>query len=106
MAWVEAVCAVALLLGFWTRAAAMVLFALLVGFAGAMISVIARDMEIDCQCFGKLDFFGDGSVTWKSILRNVIFLAVAAPVMVRGAGCLSIDTWWSRRGEAGDPDGS
>lgn len=103
MAWVEAVCALALLLGFWTRAAAMVLFILLIGFAGAMLSVIARGMAIDCQCFGKLDFFGDGEVTWKSILRNVIFMAVAAPVMVRGAGGLGIDTWWARRGES---DGS
>ena len=101
--WLEAVCAIALVLGFWTRAAALILFLALIGFAAALASVVLRGMDISCQCFGK--YFGD-EVTWMSVLRNVVFMAVAAPVMVRGAGTLAIDTWWARRGRAGSPDGS
>jgi len=98
--WIEGVCALALVLGFWARAAALVLFVMLAGFAGALASIVLRGMDVDCQCFGE--YFGDAGVTWMSVLRNVVFMAVAAPVLVRGAGLLAFDTWWARR----DRDGS
>jgi uncharacterized membrane protein YphA (DoxX/SURF4 family) len=96
--WIEAVCAFALVIGFWARAAALVLFLMLMGFAAAMLSVIARGLEVDCQCFGE--YFG-ARVGWSSIARNVVFMAIAAPVFARGAGMLAIDTAIARRRAAG-----
>jgi hypothetical protein len=63
-----------------------------------MLSVIARGLEVDCQCFGE--YFG-ARVGWSSIARNVVFMAIAAPVFARGAGMLAIDTAIARRRAAG-----
>jgi putative oxidoreductase len=101
--WIEVVCGVALVLGFWARAAALVLFLMLLGFAAAMVSVIVRGLDVDCQCFGE--YFGAGKVGWMSIARNVVFLAVAAPVMARGAGMLAIDTAFAKH-RAPKPEGA
>lgn len=91
---VEIVCGVALVIGLWGRAAALVLFTMLAAFAAGMISVIARGMKIECGCFGE--FFG-AEVGWSSVVRNLVFMAVAAPVMVRGSGMLSLDALVSNR---------
>jgi uncharacterized membrane protein YphA (DoxX/SURF4 family) len=92
--WIEATCAAALVIGVWTRAAALVLFVMLLAFASAMLSVIFRGLEIECQCFGE--YFG-AKVGWSSVARNVVFMAIAAPIFARGAGMLAIDTAIAKR---------
>jgi len=89
-----------LVLGLLSRAAALVGFAMLLGFIGAMGSVLWRGLDVECGCFG--DYFGDTKITWLSIARNVIFLGLAAPVLVRGPGILCLDglirtVWGPRR---------
>lgn len=95
--WTEVVCAVALLLGLGTRGAARVIMGLLVIFCLAMASVIVRDIEVDCTCFGK--FLG-GNVGWLSILRNVVLLAIMMPVAKWGAGMLAVENLLVRQSDA------
>jgi uncharacterized membrane protein YphA (DoxX/SURF4 family) len=86
--WSETVFGLALVLGFWSRSAALGLGILLLGFITGMGVVLARGEVVECGCFGK--FFGS-RVGPESILRNVVFLALAAPVALRGGGALSLD---------------
>lgn len=95
--WTELVCALALILGFWARSAALVIGAMLVLFMGAIVSVLARDMHVECGCFGDYSLLcKPGAVGWCNVLQNAIFLAIALPVMIWGPGALS---WDSRAAE-------
>lgn len=92
--WLEVVCAAALIIGLGTRGAARIVIALLLIFCAAMISVIVRDIDVDCTCFGK--FLG-GAVDWLSIARNVALMAVMWPVAKWGAGTLALEHAVMRR---------
>lgn len=94
--WTEVVCAFALLLGIGTRGAARLIIGLLVIFCLAMVSVLLRGIDVDCSCFGKTfgGIFGKilgGPVSWLSITRNVVLMAIMLPVAKWGAGMLAIE---------------
>lgn len=50
--WLELLCGAALVLGLWVRAAAMVSGALMLIFAAAVVTALARGLDISCGCFG------------------------------------------------------
>jgi len=85
--WIEILCAGALLLGVWTKGAAMVINMLLVVFCLAMLTVISRRMEAECGCFGQ--FLGT-EVGWIAIGRNVFLLAMTTFVVWKGPGRLAV----------------
>ncbi|MEM1330520.1 MAG: MauE/DoxX family redox-associated membrane protein [Planctomycetota bacterium] len=89
--WLELICGAMLVLGLWTRAAALVTVLLLLSFVGAIISVIARGMSLECGCFGKLDFVCDGPLGWCSVARNLVHASIAAVPLILGAGRFGID---------------
>ena len=98
--WTELVCALALLVGFWGRSAAVVLGGMLMVFIGAILSVIARpDIDVSCGCFGKFTLMcPPGEVGWCNVGQNAILFALALPVMLWGPGALSLDSLSRRRG--------
>jgi len=49
--WLEAICGLLLVLGFWTRAAAAWVALLLLGFILALSINLARRHPVDCGCF-------------------------------------------------------
>lgn len=61
--WSELVAGVMLIFGIWTRAAALLNLAMTVIFAGVVSSAIARDLNIECGCFGKAGGTKVGLVT-------------------------------------------
>lgn len=91
--WTELLCAAALILGFWGRAAALVLAGLLLTFIGAIVSVIYRpEIHTSCGCFGKFTLMcPPGEVGWCNVQQNLILLAIALPVIIWGPGALSLD---------------
>jgi uncharacterized membrane protein YphA (DoxX/SURF4 family) len=96
--WTELVCAAALIAGFWSRSAALVLGAMLVLFMGAIASVLFRDMHVECGCFGDYSFLcKPGAVGWCNVGQNALLLAIALPVVFWGPGALSWDSRAARR---------
>lgn len=96
--WTELVCAAALVFGFWARSAALVLAAMLLIFIGAILSVLARDMSVECGCFGDFSLLCEpGAVGWCNIGQNALLLAIALPVVLWGPGALSWDSAAARR---------
>lgn len=96
--WAELLAGVALLVGFWTRAAALVVSALLAVFIAAIVSVITRDMNIECGCFGKFTWPCEGPAGWCKVWMNTGLLAVAALVAAAGGGAGSVDSVVAERG--------
>ena len=77
--WLELILGLCLLTGLLYRAAAL-LFALLIsGFTVAILSVMARGIEIDCGCFGLFaDYLNlPDAADYKAVIRNIVFLAMA-----------------------------
>jgi putative oxidoreductase len=73
----EILAALALLIGFKRRAAAIVLGALDVAFIGLIASVIWRGIDLNCGCFGEAT--AASNVGWPMLLRDVaLLLAIAA----------------------------
>lgn len=88
--WLEVLCGVLMLLGLWTRAAALVAALQLAAFIGAILSVLARDMSVTCGCFGKYDLVCSGPLGWCNVAQNAVLLALALLVVARGAGRLAV----------------
>ena len=85
----EFVLGAALLLGAWTRQAAFLSTLVYIAFTFALASVLLRDMDVDCGCFGGI--FGESTVTWFSIFRNTIFIVASAIPVWFGGGRFSIE---------------
>jgi uncharacterized membrane protein YphA (DoxX/SURF4 family) len=83
--WLELLCGLALCLGFWLRAAALWLGALLLSFILALAINLARRHPVDCGCFGasapRTDAQRLTDMRWL-ILRDLALLFVAAQLFV------------------------
>lgn len=75
----ELAVAAALVVGFHARGAALVSAGMLLVFAAAMGQAIARDIDIDCGCFGSALAM---EVSGWSILRNVVLALLSVPIVL------------------------
>jgi hypothetical protein len=66
--------------------------ALLAGFTGAVALALARGVEADCHCFGRLS---SEKVGWGTLARNLLLLGLAAfvAVAVRDDAGASVPLW-------------
>jgi len=89
--WTEVIAGTLLVLGLWARASATVIVSMLVAFIGGVLSVIARDIDAKCSCFGSIEWPCTGGVGWCQVIRNVVMIAMAVPILRWGAGSLAVD---------------
>lgn len=89
--WTELVIGVCLVLGLWTRAAALLLSAILLAFVGGIISVVVRDLNVTCGCFGKYEIPCQGPIGVCHIARNAVLMLIALFVVWKGPGSLALD---------------
>jgi uncharacterized membrane protein YphA (DoxX/SURF4 family) len=77
-----------LVLGLYTRVAAIVAGVQLAIFAGAIASAVSRGLSLSCGCFGP----SDTTVTsWPEVARDLGFAVVAAFIAWRAPGMLALD---------------
>ena len=79
--WVEVVVALALLLGLWVRAAALISSLLCTGFALAVGSALARGLDIECGCF-----HGSSKVSGAHLGLDLVLLVCSLLLLRRGPG--------------------
>ena len=87
--WMELIAGVLLLAGVWTcrrRGHRRMLVAFIFG----IISVIYREMDVSCGCFGKYEIPCKGSLGVCHLIRNSVLLAMAGLVSSR-PGPLTFD---------------
>lgn len=95
--WIELIAAVALIIGFWTRASAAVLGILLVGFIGLIQSALSRELNVSCGCFGKMSPFCPEKLSQCNIVQNVIMLAAAILIVLCQRHVLAVERLFERR---------
>lgn len=85
--WTEIVVGILLLAGAAVRGSALVTSAMLVAFLVAIISALARGLEIDCGCFAGTP----QPVNWWKVAEDVGLLAAAIFLIYFPRSYLSID---------------
>ena len=75
IAWLEIMCGTFLVLGVWTRASAVLVGVLLFTFSTAMVSAMARGLDISCGCF-EAGASGD-NVGWPRVMEDILMLGGA-----------------------------
>jgi len=100
--WTEMVCAAAIVLGLWSRSAALILSVMLLAFIGAIVSALLRtDVDPKCGCFGDFGLLcPPDKIGWCNVAQNILLLVGSAAVTIWGAGYLSLDAL-TRRPAAG-----
>ena len=66
----------------WRRASALALMGLLAVFTVAVVTVVARGINVDCGCFGGQS----GPVTWTTVIRDVTLLLVSSVILILERG--------------------
>jgi uncharacterized membrane protein YphA (DoxX/SURF4 family) len=66
----------------WRRASALALLGLLAVFTVAVVTVVARGINVDCGCFGGQS----GPVTWTTVIRDVTLLLVSSVILILERG--------------------
>ncbi|HJV33906.1 MauE/DoxX family redox-associated membrane protein [Geomonas sp.] len=74
----ELICGVLLVVGYRVKGGAVIIGLLNLVFIGALASAIARGLDIDCGCFKQ---GGAKTSPWLALLRDLVFLAMAAVVL-------------------------
>ncbi len=88
--WIEIIAGAMLILGIWTRGAALVIGGLLVVFIALLLSVLYRGLNVDCGCFGDMSPFCPAKVGWCNIIQNVGMLAAAIAIMATRRHALTV----------------
>jgi len=101
--WTEVICGTCLILGVGARGAAALSIVMLLVFVVGMGSVLYRHLDVTCSCFGghladKLSPIGLGFVADileakigpVSIIRNVVLVLMAIPIVRWGPGMLAL----------------
>lgn len=91
--WQEIAAGTCLVLGIWSRAAAVISTGLLTIFLGALGWAVLKGLPIDCGCFG--DLFG-GKVGIMSLVRNFVLISMAVWVVVKGGGTIALERLWAK----------
>lgn len=86
--WFEAVLGLYLLVGLFTRVAAIVAAAQFVIYAGAIASAVLRHIPANCGCFGP----GDAAVAdWPHVGFDLALAALACIIALGAPGAFAVD---------------
>lgn len=78
---VELVAGALLVVGRYTRAAALVASVLLAAFTAGLAQALLRGIDLRCGCFG-----GEEPATWLTVVRDLAMLAAALAVLAGAPG--------------------
>ena len=97
--WLELIVGLHVVVGLWGRAAAIVASGLMGLFVYAVGSVIARDLNITCGCFGKLKgpFGCEGPIGACKLAENLTLLTTSLLLVAFGPGSISLDGMCRRK---------
>jgi uncharacterized membrane protein YphA (DoxX/SURF4 family) len=90
--WLEVVSGTALLIGFMTTPATLLVGAQLVSFSGLMLVILGLGIHVeDCGCFGNL---GLHETPLQVLIRDLIMLVMLLPILWRTQDHWGLDACW------------
>jgi uncharacterized membrane protein YphA (DoxX/SURF4 family) len=103
--WVELAAGLLLLLGFRTRAAALLVAGMMVMFTVAISIAVAKGLDMSCGCFASQGSAED-PISWRTILRDASWLLLAAYIFIVDRRPLGLDRLYGRRKSAASQEPS
>lgn len=98
--WAELITGVLLVVGFMARGAALIVALMMIAFGAGLVSVLVRELDVNCSCFGKLKFFCDAAISECHVIRNAFLACAGFVIMGAGPGMLAVDSLVCRRPSA------
>lgn len=94
--WVELCAGLMLLIGFRARAAALLVTCMMLVFTAAIVIALGKGLDMSCGCFASQGASED-PISWRTIVRDLSWLALAVYVLVADRRPLGLDRLWPRR---------
>ena len=99
--WVELAAGLMLLVGFRTRAAALLVSGMLLTFTLALGLALLRGLDMSCGCFASQGIDQD-PISWRTLARDGAWLALSLYVLVFDRAPLGVDGRLGRSASVGD----
>ncbi len=93
--WVELAAGIMLVIGFRTRAAALLVCGMMAMFLAAISIALFKGLNMSCGCFASQGAAED-PISWRTVVRDVGWLLLALYVLVLDRRPLGLDRWWPR----------
>jgi putative oxidoreductase len=103
--WVELAAGLMLLLGFRTRAAALLVMGMMAMFTVAITMAVANGLDMSCGCFASQGSAED-PISWRTIVRDTSWLLLAAYIFKCDRTPLGLDRLFGRRKKAASQEPS
>ena len=101
--WAELIAGVLLIVGFRTKAQALVINGMLVMFIVAIYIAMSKGVEAQCGCFGAEAEEAMNGLTWSKIIEDLGWLLIGLYILLGSPNRISLDSLISRlRGQDGD----
>lgn len=94
---VELVAAILLIVGWRTRAAALLVSGMMVMFIIAISIALSKGLDMSCGCFASQGAVED-PISWHTILRDFGWLFLGCYVLVFDRAPIGVDRWLDRKG--------
>jgi uncharacterized membrane protein YphA (DoxX/SURF4 family) len=95
--WVELAAGIMLIVGLKARAAALMVFGMMVMFIAALAIALAQGLDMSCGCFASQGAQGDDPISTMTVLRDVGWLMLSVYVMLFDDSPIGIDRILARR---------
>lgn len=93
--WVELAAGSMLIIGFRTRAAALLVAGMMAMFLAAISIALSKGLDVSCGCFASQGTAAD-PISWRTVVRDAGWLLLALYVLVLDRRPLGLDRWWPR----------
>jgi putative oxidoreductase len=100
--WMELAAGVMLLVGFRSRAGALLVAAMMLMFTVAISIAVSKGLEMSCGCFASQGAAED-PISWRTILRDLGWLALALYVFLLDRNPIGLDRLLGRRPGGAQP---
>ncbi|NLN62603.1 MAG: DoxX family membrane protein [Myxococcales bacterium] len=98
--WIELVSGAMIILAFRTRTAALMMAGMMFMFTVAVILALAQGLDMSCGCFASQGAVDEDPISWLTVLRDVVWMALALYVLACDRCPLGVDRLLSRQKRA------
>jgi uncharacterized membrane protein YphA (DoxX/SURF4 family) len=95
--WVELAAGIMLIVGLKARAAALMVFGMMVMFIAALAVALAQGLDMSCGCFASQGAQGEDPISTMTVLRDLGWLMLSVYVMLFDDSPIGIDRILARR---------
>ncbi len=95
--WVELAAGMMLVFGFRSRAAALMVFGMMTMFIVALFLALAEGLDMSCGCFASQSAQGEDPISYKTVLRDLGWLALSLYVILFDNDAIGVDRILEKR---------